>query len=98
MNILTLLITAPLAVFAVLFAVSNMEDVTAHLMPFEGEMTLPLYALGLGMLALGFFCGALFVWILSRRTSFHHWKEKRRAGKLEQELHALKKRHEEGKL
>jgi len=94
MNFLTLFITIPLAIFAVLFAISNMGDVTAHLMPFSQDFKMPLYLLGLGMLGLGFFCGALFVWVLSQKTRFHHWKEKRKSSRLEKELDILRKQAE----
>lgn len=90
MRNVTLLITAPFALFVVLFAISNMGSVTARLLPFERDFTMPLYVLCLGMLGAGFLSGASFIWILTRATHFQHWRQKRYMGKLEKELTTLK--------
>lgn len=89
---LTLIITLPLTVFAVLFALSNGQGVDLTLWPLEGKMSLPLSVVGLCLLATGFFCGALFVWMLSQKTRFKLWQETRRAERLEKELDALHKK------
>ncbi|MDD9900847.1 MAG: LapA family protein [Alphaproteobacteria bacterium] len=87
----TLVITVPLAVFSVLFAVVNHGTVDVHF-PFpEMTLSLPVYLFGLGMLGTGFFAGALFVWLLDQKTRFKCWKETRRADRLEKELGTLKK-------
>jgi uncharacterized membrane protein YciS (DUF1049 family) len=90
MNYLTLFITVPLTLFAIIFAVSNTSDVAVSALFIDGEFKIPLYLLGLGMLGGGFFCGALFVWILSQKTRYKCWKETRRAERLEKELDALR--------
>lgn len=92
MSYLTLIITVPLTIFAILFAVSNSADVTVGLWPFEKEYTVSTWIFGLAMLGAGFFLGALFVWILSQKTRFQYWKETRRAARLEKELDALNKK------
>lgn len=92
MSYLTLIITVPLTVFAILFAVSNSADVTVGLWPFEKEYTVSTWFFGLAMLGAGFFLGALFVWILSQKTRFQYWKESRRAARLEKELEALNRK------
>lgn len=92
MSYLTLVITIPLTVFAILFAVSNSADVTVGLWPFEKEYTLSVWTFGLAMLGAGFFLGSLFVWILSQKTRFQCWKESRRAARLEKELEALNRK------
>lgn len=89
MSYLTLLITIPLTIFAVLFAVSNDSDVTVRLWPLEGAHDMPVYALGLGMLISGFLLGALFVSILAQKTRFLFWKEQRKRARLEKELDSL---------
>lgn len=94
MSYLTLIITLPLSVFAVLFAVSNAGDVTLGLWPLENRVTLSVSVFGLVMLGVGFFLGALFVWLHSQKLRFMHWKQSRRAAKLEKELGDLHKKNE----
>lgn len=89
MSYLTLLITIPLTIFAVLFAVSNDADVSVGLWPLDGRHEMPIYALGLGMLIGGFLLGALFVSILAQKTRFLFWQEQRKRARLEKELDSL---------
>lgn len=89
---LTLIITLPLTAFAVLFAASNSQTVDIFLWPFEGKLNWPLSMTGLCLLAAGFFCGALFVWIVSQKMRFLLWQETRRADRLEKEIDALNKK------
>lgn len=88
MTYLTFLITIPLTLFAALFAVANLDVVTVGIFLVEGEMSLPLYQVALGMLGLGFFSGALFVWLLYQKLRFDHWRLSRRAKRLEKEIEA----------
>ena len=95
MNFLTLLISVPVTLFAVSFALSNTEAlVSVGLWPFEEDFSLPLPVFALGLLGCGFFLGALFVWILSQRTVFRYWQEKRRGRRMEVELDDLHKKME----
>ena len=89
MKYFTLLITVPLTVFAVLFAVSNGASVQLTLWPFEFKQELPVNVLALGFLMAGFFLGALFVWILNQKMRFKYWQETRKSQRLEKELEAL---------
>lgn len=89
MAYLTWLITIPLTVFTVLFAVSNGGDITLALWPLDDKATMPVYAFGLAMLGGGFFLGALFVWILSQRTRFLYWRTQRHNARLEKELDGM---------
>lgn len=89
---LTLIITLPLTVFSVLFAVSNGQFVEVTLWPLEQKLSLPLSLAGLGLLLGGFCCGALFVWIYAQKTRFRLWQETRRADRLEKELDLLSKK------
>jgi hypothetical protein len=90
---LTWLITIPLTIFTVLFAVSNPAEVAVGIWPLEATKKIPAWLLGLGMGGVGFFLGALFVWILAQRTHFRYWQEQRRATRLEKELEALQAKH-----
>ncbi len=92
MAYITLFITVPLTLFAVLFAVSNTGDVTVTLLPFDGKLTLGVYELGLGMMGIGFFFGALFVGIHSQKVRLNAWKQKRRAERLEKEIDGLREK------
>lgn len=97
MKYLTWLITIPLTIFTVLFAVSNPAEVSVGIWPLEETRNIPAWLLGLGMGGVGFFLGALFVWILAQRTHFRYWQEQRRAARLEKELEALQAKHAEVK-
>ena len=88
MQFITLLITLPLALFAVLVVLANPEPVTLFLWP-EDEvlsLSLPLWQMTVGLLFGGFFLGALFVWLLSQKTRFRYWQESRKSARLEKEL------------
>jgi uncharacterized integral membrane protein len=90
MNYILLLITIPLTVFTVLFAVANPQDVTVNFAPVLSEtFQAPLAAVALGMMGAGFFFGAFFVWMHAHRTRFRHWKLRRHAARLEKELETL---------
>ncbi len=91
MQYLTLLITLPLTLFAVLIVLSNGGDVTLYLLPDDKEfsMTLPLWQVTLGLLGGGFFLGALFVWTLHQKARFRYWQESRKCARLEKELEKL---------
>jgi len=93
MAYLTLLITIPLTLFALSFAIENEADVILGLWPLEQKLTLQTWQFGLGMLGAGFLSGALFVWLLSQKTRFLYWKESRRAARLEKELGDLHAKH-----
>lgn len=88
MKYLTLLITLPLTVFILAFAVSNRAMVDVSLWPLEQRFSYPFYIVGLALLALGFFCGALFVWLPTLALRFGHWRLKKHAQKLESSLSA----------
>lgn len=91
MQYLTLLITLPLTLFAILIVLSNGGDVTLYLLPDDKEfsMTLPLWQVTLGLLGGGFFLGALFVWTLHQKARFRYWQESRKCARLEKELEKL---------
>lgn len=89
MPYVTLIITIPLTIFAVLFAISNGDDITLGLWPFDAKYTTPTYLFGLVMLGGGFFLGALFIWLLSQKTRLRLWQESRKTARLEKELDAL---------
>lgn len=88
MTYLTFFITVPLTLFALVFAAANTDAVVIKFLLVEETFSFPLYQVGLGMLGLGFFSGALFVWMLYQKLRFDHWRLSRRARRLEKELEA----------
>lgn len=70
-RLLSLLITLPVTLAVVVFAVANRGPVTVDFWPFALAVDVPLYGLALGTLALGCLLGALLTWLpllLSRRA------------------------------
>ncbi len=91
-RILSWIVTAPIVVLVVLFAVSNLDQVTLRLRPFPFEMTLPIWALTLAQLFVGFLLGAIVTFIGDRKRRREARIAVRRAGDLEQAL-AIAKEH-----
>lgn len=70
-RLLSLLITLPVTLAVVVFAVANRGPVTVDFWPFALAVEVPLYGLALGTLALGCLLGALLTWLpllLTRRA------------------------------
>lgn len=90
MRYLSWLITLPLTVIAISFAVSNLMPVQLSLWPFPFFMEVPAFALVLVTLVFGFLMGGLTVWV----GQHHHRKAERqhqsRADKLQKELDTLR--------
>jgi uncharacterized integral membrane protein len=62
MGILRWFITFIVSIFVLVFSVSNLDFVAVHWSPFHPSYDLPLYAVILAALSLGFFWGGLMVW------------------------------------
>ncbi len=62
-RLLSLLITLPVTLTVVVFAVANRHPVSVDFWPFALAVDVPLYGLALGTLALGCFLGALLTWV-----------------------------------
>ncbi len=63
MKILRWMAAVPLIVAAVLFALAHPQPVDFYWSPVNPPLTLPLYALALGLTAVGFVIGALAAWL-----------------------------------
>jgi lipopolysaccharide assembly protein A len=85
-RILSWIVTAPIAVLVVLFAVSNLDPVTLRLRPFPFDMTIPIWALTLIVLFVGFILGAIVTWIGDRKRRREGRLMARRVNELEQAL------------
>ncbi len=87
-RIVSWIVTAPIALVVVLFAVSNLDDVTIHLRPFPFDMTIHIWALTLIELFVGFLLGAIVTWIGDRKRRRDARQSIKRAATLEQSLAA----------
>jgi uncharacterized integral membrane protein len=92
LGFLTFIITLPLTVLTVVFAVSNAHSVQMYFYPGDTAHDIPMYMIGLSLLLGGFFLGALFVSLHAQKTLFQYWKEKSRAEALEKELDSIQKK------
>jgi uncharacterized integral membrane protein len=88
--LLSWLIGLPLATVVVLFALSNRQGVLVALWPFEEVLSLPLFAVALVPLIVGFAAGALFggVRVLRHRRAARSLAK--RAAQLEREVEGLR--------
>jgi uncharacterized integral membrane protein len=95
------LVTLPIALIAVVFAVSNYDKVPIGLWPFSDVLIMPLYLLVLGALAFGFLAGEFVAWLNGGRWRREARRRQRRIEALERELaqtQAQLPRHEAGGL
>jgi uncharacterized integral membrane protein len=91
-RILAWIVTAPLVVLVVLFAVSNLDEVTLHLWPLPFDLTVAIWLLTLIELFVGFLLGAIVTWIADRRRRREARLLARRVRELEQALAAAGER------
>jgi putative membrane protein len=82
------LVTAPLTLLLIDFAVSNLEQVPVGLWPFSDVVLAPLYLVVLAALLLGFLLGELVAWVNGRRWRREARRRARRIEALERELAA----------
>lgn len=86
MRYLTWIITLPIALAAVLFAVSNREAVTLSLWPLPFTVEAPVYLATLIALLVGFVAGGVITWIGQSRHRRRARAQGDRAYTLEREL------------
>jgi uncharacterized integral membrane protein len=86
---LSALVTLPLTLLVVVFAISNRHTVLVGLWPFEGAVEMPLYLLALGALAVGLLAGGLLAWINALGARWRARREARRADEAERRLAAV---------
>jgi uncharacterized integral membrane protein len=89
-KLIAALVLVPLAIIIIAFAVANREGVTVSFDPFSGSapaasLTLPLFALVIGLLIIGVVVGGTAAWLGQRR-----WR--RTARRLEREASDLRAR------
>ena len=67
-RLLISLVTAPVTVVVVLFALSNRHPAELHFWPLVGSAEVPLYLIGLATMLVGFAFGALVAWVGAGET------------------------------
>ncbi len=65
---LSWIITLPLTVIAVIFAVSNLHSIAVGFWPLEQTFSLPLYIAVLATFVVGFVCGGMVLWFSAGKT------------------------------
>ncbi|HZB92334.1 MAG TPA: lipopolysaccharide assembly protein LapA domain-containing protein [Stellaceae bacterium] len=88
MKLVHWLVTLPVAIVAVAFAVENLERVPVGLWPFSDALFMPLYLVVLGALAVGFIAGEFVAWLNGGRWRREARRRRRRIEALERELAA----------
>jgi lipopolysaccharide assembly protein A len=86
------ILTAPIVVVVVLFAVSNLDSVTLHLFPLPYDLTVRLYLLTLITLFMGFVLGSIVTWVADRKRRRETRAQAKRLQELEHELTLAKLR------
>lgn len=95
LRVLSFCITLPLSLFVILFAIANTGDVTARLAFFDISLDMPQYVLSLGLMALGFICGGVMVWLNLYGYRIRYWQAQRKIAKYEGEITMIKERQME---
>lgn len=86
MRFIALIITVPIAIAAVLFAISNRGVVTLSLWPLPFTLDAPVYLATLVALAVGFLAGGIVAWNAQRRHRRRARRASDRVSYLEREL------------
>src|ERR1700733_12697764 len=94
-RILSWIVAAPIVILVVVFAVSNLTQITLRLWPFPFDLTIPIALLTLVLLFVGFLLGAIVTWIGDRRRRRETRLLIRRVSELEQSLAAAQKQASE---
>ncbi len=92
MNRLAWIVTAPIALLVILFALMNRQEVSLSLWPLPWDISAPLFLFTLGAVVFGFLFGALVTWI-SDGTTRQKLREARRDLVNAKDEAAMLKRH-----
>lgn len=93
MRRISLIVTLPLTLVILVFAVANRAPVTLSLWPFPWQAEFPGYLVILGSLLVGFAAGTLVAWASGARRRRAQRRDAAEARRLAQELAELKRRH-----
>lgn len=89
---LSWIVTIPITVVCVVFALANRQPVSLDLWPFEIGYEPPLFLLVLGCLLVGFLLGATVTWLAGGRTRDKARRAYYRAADLEREVNWLRRK------
>lgn len=91
MAFLRWLIALPFIVVIVAFAIANPNDVLLVWSPIHEKLSLPLYALSLGFLGIGFLLGSMMTWFGMGKVRAERRTYKKENKRLEKELNKHEK-------
>ena len=91
MGILRWFITFIVSIVVLAFSVSNLELVSVFWSPFHPPYELPLYAIILAALSLGFFWGGIMVWFSGSRARTKLRQSTKDIKRLEKDLDEVRK-------
>ncbi|WP_366654316.1 LapA family protein [Fodinicurvata sp. EGI_FJ10296] len=94
MRYLSLIITIPVALFAISFAISNRISVMLELWPLPFTIDAPLYLLVLGAVAVGFIAGGIVAWFAQHKYRKEARQNRSRVAVLADELSRYRTRAE----
>ncbi len=94
MKRLSWILTLPLMVVAVVFAIANREAVTLDLWPLEISIQAPLFVMVLGSIVVGLFAGGAAVWFSGGQARRRARAARRQVAELERELSRLRHAYE----
>ena len=92
MKRLSVIITAPIAVIVVVFALTNRQIAEVNLWPFGIELATPLYRMVLLSMLVGFLVGAVVMWISYGRQRKRRREAEWRITDLERDLQEARRR------
>lgn len=87
-TLLAWLLTLPLIIAAIFFAIYHQQDVSVIWSPFNDPVTVPLYIPVLTAVAVGFFLGCLMTWAASARQRKTIREQKKEIKALEKQIDA----------
>jgi len=90
---LSFIITLPVTLAVLVFALSNRGAVGLTFWPFDVTIDLPIYLLVLGSLLLGLLLGGLIAWLAGRRVRRQARRLQQETRRQAAEIADLKKRH-----
>lgn len=88
MTVIRWLITLPVLIGTIAFCVANTRDIAVTFSPLHAAVEVPLYAIGLGALSLGFIWGLLVTGIQTIQLRLQARRQRKHIQQLEKKLAA----------
>jgi uncharacterized integral membrane protein len=90
-------VTLPAALVVVVFAVANRDEVAINLWPIETDLSVPFFAVVLGVFLAGFLVGAAIMWLSRSKERDRTRRLRYRTEELERELNRLRRQADAAK-